>query len=104
MDDVSRRWLEVVHLNFELQDLAHTQAAIEAAGFTDVSMRDRNDWYCEVVRDELATLSGDKFDGLVELIGAEQAGYRLESSRLKQQVIELGFLRPTHFVAHAPSS
>lgn len=99
---VAQRWLDVVHLNFEMQDLDHTKAAIEGAGFEGVTMRDRNDWYRDVVKDELAALSGEKFDGLVELIGAEQAGYRLKSSQLKQEVIELGFLRPTHFVATKP--
>ncbi|MGI9615468.1 MAG: class I SAM-dependent methyltransferase [Acidimicrobiales bacterium] len=99
MTDVSRRWLDVVHLNFEMQDLDHTSEAIAAAGFTDVSLRDRNDWYQDLVVEEIASLSGDRYDGLVELIGEEQAAYRRESSLLKQQVIDIGFLRPTHFVA-----
>lgn len=102
MTDVSRQWLELVHLNFEMQDLAHTQAAIESAGFVNVAMRDRNEWYKSVISDELAALSGDRFDGLVELIGGEQAAYRLESSELKKQVIDIGFLRPTHFIGYRP--
>ena len=99
MTDISQRWLDLVHLNFEMQDL-HTSRAIAAAGFTDVSLRDRNEWYQDLVVEELASLSGDRFDGLVELIGEEQASYRRESSLLKQQVIDIGFLRPTHFVAY----
>lgn len=99
MTDVSRQWLDVVHLNFEMQDLDHTSKAIAAAGFNDVSLRDRNEWYQDLVVEELASLSGDRYDDLVELIGEEQASYRRESSLLKQQVIDIGFLRPTHFVA-----
>jgi len=101
--DAARRWLEVVHLDFQMQDLAHTQEALETAGFENVSMRDRNDWYHRIINDELAALRGERFDGLVKLIGEDQAGYRLESSKLKKEVIDDGFLRPTHFVGYRPS-
>lgn len=101
--EAAKNWLNVVHLNFELQDLAHTQSAIERAGFERVLMNDRNAWYQDVVREELATLSGEKLEGLASRIGADQAAYRLESSRLKQQAIEHGFLRPTHFVGYKPA-
>ncbi|MEM7255413.1 MAG: class I SAM-dependent methyltransferase, partial [Pseudomonadota bacterium] len=101
--DVAERWLDIVHLDFQLKSLETTQAAIESAGFERVRMNDRNDWYRDAVNDELATLSGEKYDGLAERIGADQAAYRLESSRLKKEVIDVGFLRPTHFVAYKPS-
>jgi phosphoethanolamine N-methyltransferase len=99
---IAARWLEVVHLDFRLRNLKETQAALEAAGFLDVRMNDRNAWYQNVVRDELATLEGDRLDGLAQRIGREQAEYRLRSSQLKQQVINEGFLRPTHFVGFKP--
>ncbi|MBT6278272.1 MAG: methyltransferase domain-containing protein [Chromatiales bacterium] len=96
----AREWLDVVHLNFEMQDLDHTQTAMTAVGFDVERMNDRNEWYQGEIANELATLSGDRFAGLVELIGEEEANYRLRSSQLKQQAIDDGFLRPTHFVAH----
>lgn len=101
-DDAAREWLDVVHLNFELFTLAQCHEALERGGFINVSLRDRNDWYRKEVKVELASLTGDRFRGLVARIGEEAAAYRLESSRLKQRAIESGFLRPTHFIATKP--
>lgn len=100
---VAKQWLDVVHLDFRLRNLEETQAALEATGFLNVSMNDRNAWYREEVKAELASLDGDRLAGLAERIGREQAEYRLQSSQLKQQVINEGFLRPTHFVGYKPA-
>ena len=99
---VAAQWLEFVHLSFEMKNLVQTQQALEQAGFERVRMNDRNEWYKEEIKKELATLSGEKFARLAELIGQEAAEHRLESSKIKQQVVEEGFLRPTHFVTYKP--
>ena len=86
-----------------MKNLEQTRSAIEAVGFDHVRMNDRNRWYCEEVKKEIAALEGDKFGELARMIGRDEADYRLESSLLKQQVINEGFLRPTHFVGYKPS-
>ena len=86
-----------------MRDLRQTQEAISTVGFQKVSLVDRNNWYIDEVKKELATLSGVKYERVVELIGEHEASYRQKSSALKQKVIELGFLRPTHFVAYKPA-
>ena len=100
---LAEEWLEFCHLNFDMRDLRQTQEAISTVGFQKVSLVDRNNWYIDEVKKELATLSGVKYERLVELIGEHEASYRQKSSALKQKVIELGFLRPTHFVAYKPA-
>jgi phosphoethanolamine N-methyltransferase len=100
---VAAQWLELVHLDLRLRNLDETRAALESAGFRDVSMNDRNAWYREEVKAELASLDGDRLDGLAERIGREQAEYRLKNSQLKQKVIDEGFLRPTHFAGYKPA-
>jgi len=96
------RWLEIVHLDFELQNLQQTSTALLESGFETVRMNDRNEWYQKEIKAELATLAGEKYNQLVQLIGNEAAEHRLQSSRLKQQVVDEGFLRPTHFVGFKP--
>jgi len=100
--DTAARWLEIVHLDFELQNLQQTSQALQQSGFENIRLNDRNEWYKNEIKNELATLAGDKFNQLAKLIGAEAAHHRLRSSQLKQQVVEEGFLRPTHFVAIKP--
>lgn len=97
----AQEWLEFVHLNFDMQTGRELGASLTTAGFADVVLNDRNLWYQDAIGDELAAVSGDKFDQLVELIGAEEAAYRQESSRRKQEAIVDGFLRPTHFAGSA---
>ena len=75
-----------------MKNLDQTRAALEGAGFTMVKLRDRNEWYRGEVRNELATISGGKFDELVRRIGREKAEQRLSSSSAKQVVIERGEL------------
>jgi len=95
-------WLDLVHLSFEMKNLDQTRAALEQAGFVQVQLEDRNEWYRNEVRNELATISGDKLDELARRIGRDKADHRLQSSSAKQIVIERGELRPTHFVGHKP--
>ena len=96
--ETADRWLELVHLDFQLKNLEQTRTALQTAGFSKVSLNDRNEFHRGEVAKEVALLD-EKFDQLVERIGQEQADYRLRSSRMRQKVIDEGFLRPTHFVS-----
>ncbi len=100
----AQAWLEFVHLNFQMQNGDQLTASLQEAGFLDVRLNDRNQWYRGEIEHELAAVSGDRYDELVAMIGAEQAAYRQESSRRKQEAIEDGFLRPTHFFGRTSSS
>ena len=74
---------------------------MQDAGFADVRLNDRNAFHCVEVSKEV-DLVKEKLSELEQRIGAEQAQYRLASSLLRQQVIDEGFLRPTHFVGLKP--
>ena len=100
---VAREWLEFVHLDFRMETLDETRRALQRSGFERVGLVDRNEWYRSEIRKELATLAGDNYEKLVDVVGAEMAKHRLESSTLKQRVIDQGFLRPTHFVGYKPA-
>lgn len=102
--DTAREWLAFVHLDFQMQQLDELRRSLEAGGFDGIELDDRNDWYRTEIQNELAAVSGDRLEQLAEMIGAEEADYRARSSSLKRDVIELGFLRPTHFVARVPQS
>ena len=96
----AREWLEIVRLDFRMETLDETRQALQRSGFERVRLVDRNEWYKSEILKELATLTGDNYEKLVDVVGEETAKHRLESSTLKQRVIEQGFLRPTHFVGY----
>ena len=95
-----KEWLEVIDLTFEMKNLEQTRDALQKSGFMKIELEDRNEWYREEIKNELASISGERYAGLVGLIGEENAAHRVRSSKLKQKVIERGELRPTHFVGH----
>ena len=97
--ETADKWLDLVHLDFQLKNLEQTRVALEAAGFSNVRLNDRNAFHQGEVAKEVALLD-EKLDQLAERIGQEQAGYRLRSSHMRQQVIDEGFLRPAHFVGY----
>ena len=99
----AREWLDFVRLDFRMETLEQTRRALERSGFERVGLVDRNEWYRGEIDNELATLSGDSYEKLVEVVGEEMARHRLESSTLKQRVVDQGFLRPTHFVGYKPA-
>lgn len=98
-----REWLDVVGLTFRLESIEASAALVEACGFADVEWRDRNAWYAEAVRDELATLTGDNYPRLVERLGPEAAAQRLESTSKKKVIVDGGELRPGHLRARKPA-
>lgn len=99
----AREWLDFVHLDFRMETLDQTRRALQRSGFERVGLVDRNEWYKGEIVKELATLSGPSYEELVKRVGDEMAKHRLDSSVLKQRVIEQGFLRPTHFVGYKPA-
>ncbi len=96
-------WLDIVELSFEMKNLDQTRAALEQAGFLDIRMRDRNEWYKEFIKDELATLSEQGRAGLADKVGKQTAEQRLTSCTAKQLAVENGDLRPCHFVGYKPA-
>ena len=97
--DQFKEWLIAVQLTFDMKNLEQTRSALEQAGFVNVELKDRNEWYRQEIKNELATLSGRNYAELAKRIGHEKAAHRLRSSTLKQKVVERGELRPTHFIA-----
>ena len=92
-------WLDFSKLDFHFQTAAQLQELLTDIGFGSVRTRDRNDWYKQAVRAEIAMVSGDSGQMFAEKFGKEMADKRLRSSTLKMRAVDAGELRPTHFSA-----
>jgi len=102
--ELATQWFDVLGLTFDMKNSDQTRAEMELAGFRDVRLKDRNEWYKREIVHELARLSGANYDELARRIGADKAARRLKSSRLKRAVVDRGELRPTHFVGYKPGA
>ena len=85
-------------------DMAETTTALTRAGFREVEVRDRNEWYRDLARRELAALEGELRPLITERIGAERAAHFVDNWRQMVVVLERGELRPAHLKARKPSS
>jgi phosphoethanolamine N-methyltransferase len=101
----SREMLDFFRLEgiaYNMADVAETVAALERAGFIDIEVRDRNAWYRDLARRELAALEGELRPLVTEQLGTERTAHFIANWRQMVSVLETGELRPAHLRARKP--
>jgi hypothetical protein len=86
-----------------MASLDESAAALRAAGFRDVHIRDRHDWYLPLAQRELKSMEGGLGALIASRIGEERARYFVDDWRQMVLVLERGELRPGHFKAVKPA-
>jgi SAM-dependent methyltransferase len=89
---------------YNMANMVESTAALARAGFVEIDLRDRNDWYRDLARRELAALEGDLRRLVIERIGREKAEHFVNNWRQLMLVLERGELRPTHLKARKPTA
>lgn len=97
-----KRYIEQEGLSFAMASPERYRRALEAAGFTDVALRNRNPWYVEVARGELAALQGDLYEKAVAAAGREVVDHNIETWRAMLTVLETGEHCPHHLRGRRP--
>jgi phosphoethanolamine N-methyltransferase len=89
-------------LDFGLATAEVYQQALAAAGFTDLDIVDRNDWYRQHAHHERDRLEGALYEGLVAETGTEFVDHEIEVWEKMIVALEQGQLRPTHLRGRKP--
>ncbi|GAB4372577.1 MAG: 27-O-demethylrifamycin SV methyltransferase [Kiloniellaceae bacterium] len=97
------RYIAQEALDFGMASPARYRAALEGAGFTEVSLRNRNPWYREVARKELDLLQGAGRAKFEAVCGAAEIARQIETWRAMVVVLESGEHCPHHFRARKPA-
>jgi len=87
---------------YNMATLEESAAALRAAGFVDVEIRDRHGWYLRLAQRELEAMEGPLKATIVGRIGAERAHHFIEDWRQLVVVLKRGELRPGHLKAVKP--
>lgn len=90
-------------LDMHMCSLNRYQSALEAAGFDDIHLRDRNAWYKNLARQEIEQLKGPLREQVIELVGEEDADHTVEIWEKMAAMLDLGEHRPGHFSARLAS-
>jgi 2-polyprenyl-3-methyl-5-hydroxy-6-metoxy-1,4-benzoquinol methylase len=99
-----RAYLEAEGLDFDLASSTTYSAALQAAGFTDIGIVDRHDWYQQQARVEREQLGGLLYAGLESIVGTEFLEHEIEVWDKMIIALDQGQLRPTHLRARKPLS
>ncbi len=89
-------------LDFGMASPRRYRAALEGQGFTEITLTNRNPWYREVARKELALLEGAGRAKFEELFGAAEIARQIETWRAMVIVLDSGEHCPHHFRARKP--
>jgi phosphoethanolamine N-methyltransferase len=97
-----KQYLASEDLDFGMASPATYEAALAQAGFTDIRLTNRNAWYREQARRELARLKGDLYDRAVSELGRELVDHNINTWSLMINVLDSGEHCPHHVRATRP--
>lgn len=89
-------------LDFGMASPARYAAALEAAGFTDIRLTNRNSWYRQVARHELARLEGPERPAFDAILGRDGIDGQIRTWRAMIVVLDTGEHCPHHLRARKP--
>ncbi len=96
-------YLTAEGLDFGLASAKVYADALTAAGFEDIRVIDRNDWYRQEARQERDNLKGTLFEGLASKVGKDFLEHEIEVWEKAIIALDQGQLRPTHLRARKPA-
>ena len=102
--DAMKQYLEQEGLSFGMASPARYRSALEGAGFTDVVLTNRNPWYQEVARRELAALEGDLYQRAARAGSRELVDHNIGTWRAMITVLDLGEHCPHHLHGRKPDA
>ena len=94
-----REYFRLEGITYNMASPAETRAALAAAGFIDIELRDRSSWYLDLARREHAALSGAWRETLIARIGESRTVHFIANWRQLVTVLERGELLPAHLLA-----
>ena len=95
-------WFKLEGLTYAMETPERNDEILREAGFIDVSVVERSDWYRKKVREEYERLRGELYPRAVELIGKQHADHRLENWRAMMVVCDKGELRQAYTRGRKP--
>jgi phosphoethanolamine N-methyltransferase len=90
-------------LDFGMASPTRYRRALDAAGFVDIELVDRNPWYRDVAHAELARLTGDDRAAFEAVIGADELAVQIRTWEAMIPVLDSGEHCPHHLRARRPA-
>lgn len=95
-------YIAAVGMDYRMATPEVTRAALEAAGFVEVTTRSRNEWYRREARDELSRLKGPLGRKAEDAVGKDFVDQQIAVWERMIPVLDTGEHCPTHLSAVKP--
>jgi ubiquinone/menaquinone biosynthesis C-methylase UbiE len=99
-----KAYIAAEDLDFGMASPARYRRALEAAGFVDIELVNRNEWYREVARRELEQLTGPERPRFEAAVGADEIDRQVTTWSAMVPVLESGEHCPHHIRARRPAA
>ena len=86
-------------LDMYMCSLKRYKQTLKKTGFIDIAVKDRNAWYLDKAKNELAAIEGPLNKQVINAIGSEEITSAIDIWKKLIGVLELGEHRPGHFKA-----
>jgi phosphoethanolamine N-methyltransferase len=97
-------WFKLEGLTYAMATREQYEEALREAGFVDVEVRDRSEWYRDCVQEEYEKMKTELYPRMVELMGKKDAGHFLKNWRAMVVVCVKGEMRQGYCRARKPAS
>ena len=95
-------YIKAEGLGFDLASKQVYRQALESAGFVDIAIVDRNDWYRQHARIEREQMAGALYDGITSDVSREFLDHEIDVWDKMIIALDQGQLRPTHLRGRKP--
>ncbi len=86
-------------LDMLMCSLKKYEELLKLTNFTDIEIRDRNEWYLQKAKKELEEIKGPLYQKVLDVLGKEETIGAIEIWKKLIGVLEIGEHRPGHFKA-----
>ena len=95
-------WFKMERLTYDMKTFAEYEALLRDAGFTDIEISDRSEWYRRKVKEEYEQIRTQLYPRMLERLGREEADHFVENWRAMQVVCEKGDVYQGYYRAQKP--
>ena len=92
-------YIDAEGLDMIMCSLKKYKELLELANFTNIEIKDRNDWYLEKAKKELEDIEGQLYQKVLDVLGLEETIGAIDIWKKLIGVLEIGEHRPGHFKA-----
>ena len=79
--DDMRYWFKMERITYSMKTFDEYEAMLRDAGFVDIQLEDRSEWYRRKVQDEYEQIKTELYPRMLEVLGKEEADHFAENWR-----------------------